>query len=59
MTTITYEVRTYEPLHPDPAVASRMVEIALSDCEFGCKIYGDPRSSVRVLAHNPTYGCTK
>lgn len=53
----TYEVATNEPLHPDPEIASRMVEATLSACEFGCKIYRDPRSSVRVLAHNSAYGC--
>jgi hypothetical protein len=56
---ITYEVSGTEPLHPDPMITARMREIALSDCEYGCKIYADPRSNVRVLAHNRTYGCKK
>lgn len=56
---ITYEVSTDEPLHPDPQVAMRMYEIALSNCKFGCKIYADPWSNVRVIAHNNAYGCCK
>lgn len=56
---VTYEVSTKEPLHPDPLIAARMLEVELSNCEFGCKIYADPKSSVRVLAHNSTYGCSK
>lgn len=55
----TYEVSGTEPLHPDPSVAARMREVELSNCEFGCKIYADPRSSVRVLAHNRNYNCPK
>lgn len=56
---VTYEVSINEPLHPDPTVATRMREFALGDCGFGCKVYADPRSDVRVLAHNSTYGCRK
>lgn len=55
----TYEVSGKEPLHPDQEIASRFREVELSNCEFGCKIYADPRSSVRVLAHNSAYGCPK
>ena len=56
----TYEVSHNEPLHPDPTVVARLREVDLSTtCEFGCKIYGDPKSAVRVLAHNSAYGCTK
>jgi hypothetical protein len=56
----TYEVSYNEPLHPDPEIASRMREVAIDNsCGFGCKIYADPRSSVRVLAHNSAYGCRK
>ena len=55
---VTYEVSGDQPLHPDPDVVSRMREIAISnDCGFGCKIYADPLSNVRVLAHNRNYGC--
>lgn len=54
---ITYETGTAEPLHPDPSVASRMHEVAMSNCPYGCKIYADPLSRVRVLAHNRNYGC--
>jgi hypothetical protein len=55
----TYEASVDEALHPDPQVAQRFREVALGPCEHGCKIYGDPYSSVRVLAHNRTYGCRK
>lgn len=58
-TEITYEVGINEPLHPDINIALRMNEHAMSRCEFGCKIYKDPRSGVKVLAHNRIYGCTK
>lgn len=58
-TKVTYEVGIDEPIHPDLTVASRFRVIAIGDCEYGCKIYADPRSSVRVLAHNADYGCTK
>jgi hypothetical protein len=53
----TYETGTDEPIHPDFMVASRFIEVAMSDCEYGCKIYADPRSNVKVLGHNKTYGC--
>lgn len=56
---VTYEVGSMEVLHPDPEVRARMRESRLSNCPFGCKIYADPRSSVRVLAHNSAYGCPK
>ena len=53
----TDEVATNEPVHPDRAVRRRLVEFALSDCPFGCKIYKDPRSNFTVLAHSAVYGC--
>ena len=56
---ITYEVSGNEPLHPDPSVCNRMYEASIGPCEFGCKVYADPRSNVRVLAHNRAYGCNK
>jgi len=57
---ITYTVGGNEPLHPDPEVCARMREIGINnDCGYGCKVYADPRSNVRVLAHNSSYGCTK
>jgi hypothetical protein len=59
MDEITYEVGVNEPVHPDLSIALRMREHAMSNCEFGCKIYADPLSRVRVLAHNRTYGCNK
>jgi hypothetical protein len=55
----TYEVSGTQPLHPDPQVAARFREVDISNCEFGCKIYADPRSNVRVLAHHRVYGCRK
>ncbi len=55
----TYEVSHTEPLHPDPEVVSRMREVGFGNCPFGCKIYADPRSAVRVLAHNSAYGCSR
>lgn len=57
---ITYEVSGNEPLHPDPQIASRMTEAAIyMACGYGCKIYADPMSKVRVLAHNSAYGCKR
>ncbi len=53
----TYETGTDEPLHPDFMVASRFIEVAMSTCKAGCKIYADPRSNVRVLGHAKVYGC--
>lgn len=55
----TYEVSHTEPLHPDPEVASRMREVAIGPCPMGCKIYADPLSAVRVLAHNSNYNCQR
>jgi hypothetical protein len=55
---ITYTTGVDEPVHPDPAVASRFVEVGITlDCGYGCKIYADPLSRVNVLGHNRTYGC--
>lgn len=57
---VTYVVNIgSESLHPDRTIHWRFIEAGLSDCEFGCKIYVDPLSSVRVLVHNPIYGCSK
>jgi hypothetical protein len=56
---ITYESAHNEPPHPDPQVVSRLYEIAMSNCTFGCKIYADPRSNLRVLIHSAIYGCRK
>jgi hypothetical protein len=54
----TYEVGYRQPLHPDKTVVARLREVALSNCKFGCKIYADPLSAVRILGHNNAYGCT-
>lgn len=59
MIPFTYEVGVGEPIHPDLSVAVRMEEAAIGPCEYGCKIYADPRSRVQVLVHNSAYGCTK
>lgn len=56
---IAYVVSHNEPLHPDPLIAGRMMEVGLSNCKFGCKIYADPWSDLRVVAHNSSYGCNK
>jgi hypothetical protein len=54
----TYETGIDEPIHPDFMVASRFIEVGLGNmCDYGCKIYADPRSNVRVLAHYSIYGC--
>lgn len=58
MADFTLEAGVDEPSHPDFSVAMRLEEVAMSDCTFGCKIYADPRSHYRVLAHNRVYGCT-
>ena len=55
----TYEVGIDEPVHPDPSISFRFNEYAMSDCEYGCKIYKDPLSGVKVLAHMKMYGCRK
>lgn len=55
---VTYEAGIDEVLHPDFSIAMRLEEVALSDCENGCKIYADTRSRYRVLAHSRAYGCT-
>ena len=58
MSEYTYAVGVGEQLHPDLGVVARMREAGFGDCRFGCKVYADPRSSVRVLGHNSNYGCT-
>lgn len=55
---ITYETGVDEPIHPDFLVGSRFVEVGMGEgCHSGCKVYADPRSNVKVLAHNRVYGC--
>lgn len=56
---VTYETGIDEPIHPDLAVSSRFIEVAMSDCEFGCKVYADPMSRVNVVGHYKVYGCNK
>lgn len=55
----TYEVGINEPIHPDIDITLRFIEVEMSDCKYGCKIYQDPISGVKVLAHFGVYGCTK
>lgn len=57
--TITDEVSIHERPHPDDSVVSRLVEVAIGNCPNGCKIYADPRSNFRVLAHSAVYGCRR
>lgn len=59
MDSVTYEVSIHEKPHPDDNVVRRLREVALSTCPFGCKIYADPRSNVRILAHSAVYGCRR
>ncbi len=54
---VTYEVSINQKPHPDDSVVSRLYEVALSDCPYGCKVYADPRSNVRILIHSAVYGC--
>lgn len=56
---ITYEVGVDEFLHPDWIISSRMEEFAVSDCQYGCKLYRDPQSSLIVLGHGESYGCKR
>lgn len=62
MPNYTFEVSHNEPVHPDPQVAATFTECDFPSpptCEYGCKIYGNPRSNERVLVHNSNYGCFK
>ena len=54
---VTYEASHNEAPRPDASVRHRLVEVAIGDCAHGCKIYADPKSNVRILAHNSVYGC--
>ncbi len=56
---VTYESSYNEPVHPDITVIRRLQEVAIGDCSFGCKIYADPKSSLKVLAHSAIYGCRR
>ena len=55
----TYEVGVDEAPHPDNDVVARFVEIAVSHCKYGCRIYADPYSEIRVLVHSSVYGCRR
>lgn len=53
------EVSVHEPIDHDTKASMNYVEVELSNCEFGCKIYENKVTGERVLAHNSTYGCKK
>lgn len=55
----TFEASVGELPHPDMTVVSRLVEVAIGDCQHGCKIYADPLSNYTVLAHSAVYGCRR
>lgn len=55
----TYEVGVDEAPHPDRDVVARFVEIAVSHCKYGCKIYADPYSEIRALVHSSVFGCRR
>ncbi|ADD81053.1 gp055 [Rhodococcus phage ReqiPoco6] len=55
----TYEMGVDEPINPDPDIAGRMVEKAVSKCQYGCKLYEHPSAHVIVLSHNSSYGCKR
>lgn len=53
------EVSTNEPIDNEVSATMDYIEVELSDCEYGCKIYENQKTGERVLAHNSTYGCNK
>lgn len=55
----TYETGVDEPLNPDPSIAAKMTEKAVSTCPYGCKLYEHPSAFVVVLSHNSSYGCKR
>lgn len=59
MNNYTYEAGVDEALHPDKRINNRMGEIDVSECKYGCKVYGDPESNLLVLGHSSAYGCTR
>lgn len=55
----TYEVGIDEAPHPDRDVVARFVEVCVSECKYGCKIYADPYSEIRALVHSSVFGCRR
>lgn len=53
------EVGINELTHPNPRIRSRLVEIGISDCQYGCKYYHDGVTETTVLKHHATYGCKR
>lgn len=41
----------------DHAHVLELVEVRMSDCEFGCKIWRRPCCGEELLIHSATYGC--
>lgn len=46
-------------IHPNPNIRARLQEHSLSECQYGCKYYQDPKTKVVVLSHNSSYGCKR
>ena len=44
--------------HPVERKRVLWTEVALSDCEFGCKVYEDQRGRLEVQ-HHGVYGCPR
>jgi hypothetical protein len=55
----TYEVGVDEAPHPDRDIVARFVEVCVSHCRYGCKIYADPYSEIRALVHSSVFGCRR
>jgi hypothetical protein len=53
------EVGINELTHPNPRIRARLVEIGISDCQYGCKYYFDAVTETTVLKHHATYGCKR
>lgn len=45
--------------HPNPHIRARLQEHSVSECQYGCKYYQDPKTKVIVLHHNNSYGCKR
>lgn len=44
---------------PSPVIDARGARQWCAHCPLGCKVYADPKSGVRVKAHNANYGCRR
>ena len=45
--------------YANPRIRSRMKEVGISECRYGCKYYQDPVSEMTVLQHSSSYGCKR